>query len=104
PRIRRALLDMIMVSGPGLATFVGWAAISWLITGEGFAQFTSHYGNTAILAQSGQVKSGLGGGLTFAAVCTFVLAPAVVPSAAFAVARRWRRNWQVLTVPLVIYG
>jgi 4-amino-4-deoxy-L-arabinose transferase-like glycosyltransferase len=105
PRFRRALLDLLMVSGPGLAAFVGWAAISWLITGEAFAQFTSQYGNTAILAQSGQGSHGLGSGLEFAGVCIALLAPMGIPIAVLALVRRWRRpNWQVLLVPLTIYG
>ncbi|HEX9177200.1 MAG TPA: ABC transporter, partial [Mycobacterium sp.] len=29
PRLRRALLDMLLVSGPGFAAFVGWAVASW---------------------------------------------------------------------------
>ena len=53
PRLRRALLDLMLVSIPGFAAFVGWAVTSWLITGNAFAQFTSRYGNAAILAQSG---------------------------------------------------
>ena len=28
---------MIVMSGPGVAAFVGWAIASWLITGEAFA-------------------------------------------------------------------
>jgi hypothetical protein len=105
PRIQRALLDVIMVSGPGFAAFVGWAALSWLITGEGFAQFTSQYGNTAILAQSGQTKPDFDAGVLFAAVCVLLLAPTVLPIAVWAAARRWRgRCWHVLLVPLTIYG
>lgn len=105
PRIRRALLDMIMVSGPGFAAFVGWAAVSWLITGEAFAQFTSQYGNTAILDQSGQATTDFASGVLFAAVCSSLLAPTLLPIAVWGVARRWRRpNWQVLLVPLTIYG
>ena len=57
PRLRRALL----VSGPGLASLVGWAVASWLITGLPFAQFSSQYGNTAFLAQSGLATSDFGG-------------------------------------------
>jgi hypothetical protein len=76
-----------------------------LITGEAFAQFTSQYGNTAILEQSGQATPSFGHGLTFAAVCTLLLAPTLVPIAAWAIIRRWRRpNWPVLLVPLSIYG
>jgi hypothetical protein len=105
PRIRRALLDMIMVSGPGFAAFVGWAAVSWLITGEAFAQFTSQYGNTAILDQSGQATTDFASGALFAVVCTTLLAPTLLPIALWGIARRWGRpNWQVLLVPLTIYG
>ena len=105
PRVRRALLDAMMVSGPGFAAFLGWAAVSWLITGEAFAQFTSQYGNSAILEQSGQTKPAFGAGLIFAAVCISLLAPTLVPIAVWGTVRRWRRpNWQVLLVPLTIYG
>jgi len=61
PRLRRALLGPLLVSGPGLASFVGWAVASWLITGLPFAQFSSQYGNTAFLAQSGLATSDFGG-------------------------------------------
>lgn len=105
PRVRRALLDMLMVSGPGVVTFIGWAAVSWLITGEAFAQFTSQYGNSAILQQSGAVTTTFGAGLAFAAACTMLLAPTLVPIAVWCIARRWRTpNWRVLLVPLSIYG
>nr|WP_264022049.1 ABC transporter [Mycolicibacterium pyrenivorans] len=105
PRIRRALLDTILVSGPGVGAFVGWAAVSWLITGEAFAQFTSQYGNTAILEQSGTVATTFGGGLAFAAVCIMLLAPTLIPIALWAAARRrGTPGWPVLLVPLSIYG
>lgn len=105
PRIRRAALDMLMVSGPGLLTFVGWAGISWMITGEAFAQFTSQYGNAAILAQSGQVKAPFSAGLVYAVSCITLLAPTLVPIALWGVARRWRqRRYGVMLVPLAIYG
>ncbi|WP_242453793.1 ABC transporter [Mycolicibacterium sp. P9-64] len=105
PRFRRALLDTLLVSGPGFAAFVGWAGASWLITGEAFAQFTSQYGNAAILAQSGQPTETFTGGLTFALVCITLLAPTLVPLAVWCVIRRYRRpNWAVLLVPLMLYG
>jgi hypothetical protein len=105
PRVRRALLDMLLVSGPGFAAFVGWAAASWLITGEAFAQFTSQYGNAAILAQSGQPTQTFTAGLTFALVCTTLLAPTLVPIALWCGIRRYRcSNWSVLLVPLALYG
>ena len=105
PRSRRALLDLLMVSLPGFAAFLGWAAVSWLITGEAFAQFTSQYGNTSILAQSGQTKPEFFDGLSFAAVSITLLAPTLLPLAGWAVAHRWGRPyWPTVLVPLVIYG
>ncbi|MGZ8801057.1 MAG: phospholipid carrier-dependent glycosyltransferase [Mycobacterium sp.] len=105
PRIRRAMLDLLMVSGPGVATFLGWAAVSWLITGEAFAQFTSQYGNAAILQQSGQVTTNFGTGLVFAVACITLLAPTLVPIALWCAGRRWGTpGLQVMLVPLSIYG
>jgi hypothetical protein len=105
PRFRRALLDMLLVSGPGLAAFVGWAGASWLITGEAFAQFTSQYGNASILAQSGQATVTVGQGLTFALVCIALLAPTLVPLALWGGLRRYGHpNRSVLLVPLALYG
>jgi hypothetical protein len=105
PRFRRALLDTLLVSAPGFAAFVGWAAASWLITGEAFAQFTSQYGNASILAQSGQTGVSFTEGLTFALVCVTLLAPTLVPIALWCGVRRYRRpNWTVLLVPLSLYG
>ncbi|MDV3127579.1 ABC transporter [Mycobacterium sp. 21AC1] len=106
PRFRRALLDMFIVSGPGFASFVGWGVTSWLITGEAFAQFSSQYGNTAILEQSGGgATGGLAAGFTFAAVCITLLAPTLIPIGVWAGFARWRRpHWTVLIVPLTMYG
>ncbi|HEX5145296.1 MAG TPA: ABC transporter [Mycobacterium sp.] len=106
PRFRRALLDLLLVSGPGFAAFVGWAAASWLITGDAFAQFTSRYGNTAILAQSGGVAgSSIGGRFVFAVVCITLLAPTLIPISAWAGYLRWRRpDWAILLVPILLYG
>lgn len=105
PRWRRAILDMLIVSGPGVLAFFGWAAAGWLITGEAFAQFTSQYGNTAILEQSGQAAPNFGEGLEFAVVCIMLLAPAMIPLALWVAMQRWGRpNWQVLVVPLTMFG
>ncbi|MGV0642570.1 ABC transporter [Mycolicibacterium sp. XJ2546] len=105
PRLRRALLDMVMVSGPGLAAFLGWAGVSWLITGEAFGQFTSQYGNAAILEQSGHSAPNFGEGLTFAAICITLLAPTLMPLTILAVARRRRApDWHVLAPPVAIFG
>jgi hypothetical protein len=105
PRLRRAVLDMLIVSGPGVLAFIGWAIAGWLITGEAFAQFTSQYGNTAILAQSGNTAPTFLGGVHFSLMCMLVLAPTLIPIALWAIVRRWGRpNWQMLVVPLALFG
>nr|WP_235683543.1 ABC transporter [Mycolicibacterium fluoranthenivorans] len=106
PRIRRALLDLLLVSLPGAAAFVGWAATSWLITGDAFGQFSSQYGNSAILKQSGgAAATSFTGGLAFAAVCITLLAPTLLPIALWAgVARRHFPHRAVLAVPVLMYG
>ena len=105
PRLRRALLDVVLVSGPGLAAFLGWAATSWLITGLAFAQFSSQYGNAAILEQSGQTVPNFGDGIAFAAACILLLAPTLVPIALWAGVIRLRRPyWPTLIVPLALFG
>lgn len=105
PRLRRALLDLLIVSGPGFAAFVGWAVASWLITGEAFAQFSSQYGNAAILEQSGHESVGITAGLSFALTCITLLAPVLLPLGAWAIASRWGQwNWTVLVVPIAMFG
>jgi hypothetical protein len=106
PRIRRALLDFLMVSGPGFAAFVGWALASWLITGDALAQFTSQYGNTAIMEQVGSTAPvTLWSGLSYALISITLLAPTLLPIAVWAGFMRWRRpNWAVLAVPIAMFG
>ena len=105
PRLMRALLDVVLVSSPGLAAFLGWAATSWLITGQAFAQFSSQYGNAAILEQSGQTVPNFGDGIAFAAACMLLLAPTLVPIALWAGVIRLRRPyWPTLIVPLALFG
>ncbi|MGV1006251.1 MAG: ArnT family glycosyltransferase [Candidatus Nanopelagicales bacterium] len=105
PRIRRALLDLIIISAPGSVAFLGWAVASWLITGEAFAQFTSQYGNAAILKQSGAVQVGPIVGLGFAATCILLLAPTLIPLAGWAGFTRWRRPRAAMLIPpIAVFG
>ena len=105
PRVRRMLMDMLIVSGPGVAAFLGWAAAGWLITGEAFAQFTSQYGNAAIMEQSGAVAPSTTEAIGFAATCMMLLAPTLLPLALWTVMQRWGRpNWQMMIVPLGMFG
>jgi 4-amino-4-deoxy-L-arabinose transferase-like glycosyltransferase len=105
PRVLRAVLDVIVMCGPGLAAFAGWAVASWLITGQAFAQFSSEYGNKAILQQSGATPPGFLGGLSFAAICILLLAPTLVPIGVWAAFIRWGRpNSSMLIPPVVLFG
>lgn len=105
PRLLRAVLDVVLVAGPGLAVVAVWAATSWLITGEAFAQFSSIYGNTAILRQSGSTAPGIRDGLLFAAYSTALLAPGLAALTGCAVvARRSRSQLVALAVPFTVFG
>jgi 4-amino-4-deoxy-L-arabinose transferase-like glycosyltransferase len=106
PRFRRAFLGMLIVSGPGLAAFIGWAVASWMITGQAFAQFTSQYGNTAILEQEGaNTKPGFGEAVSFSVESFSLLAPTLALLIVGAiVARRGAPNWSMLVAPLAIFG
>ena len=105
PRLRRAILNLLLVSGPGFASFLGWAIASWLITGQPFAQFTSQYGNSAILQQTGQPVANFSEGVAFAASCIMLLAPTLVPLAVWAGVVRGRRPyWPTVIVPLALFG
>lgn len=105
-RRRRALLDGALIALPGFFAFLGWAATSWLITGQAFAQFTSQYGNSAIMQQSdGGTPEEFVPGLEFAFTSTVLLAPTLIPLALLAgVAGWWRRDWLPLLFPLLILG
>jgi hypothetical protein len=106
PRVRRALLDLIPVSGPGFLAFVGWAVASWLITRNAFAQFSSQYGNAAILQQEGgSGPATFGAGVSYALVSMTLLAPALLPIGVWAGYLRWGRPHRiVLIVPIVVFG
>ncbi|PQE00254.1 ABC transporter [Mycobacterium sp. EPG1] len=105
PRLKRALLDVILVSGPGIAAVLGWAAASWLITGEALAQFTSQYGNAAILEQSGGGAANIVAGLGYSGVCLLLLAPTLVPLMGWAAVTGLRRpTRQMLLSPILIFG
>jgi hypothetical protein len=53
-RIWRGLTDAVIFEIPFVTCFVGWAIVSYIITGQAFAQFTSVYGTTSQLKVSGQ--------------------------------------------------
>ncbi|WP_037187280.1 glycosyltransferase family 39 protein [Rhodococcus sp. UNC23MFCrub1.1] len=102
--LRRAVLDAVLVAGPGLIAFLGWATTSWLITGEAFAQFSSAYGNTAILAQSGGGTDDPVGNTASVLTALLALGPAIpllLPSVA---GLSWRRRDAEFLVAPILFG
>lgn len=72
-----AVLDGLLVAAPTVLAFVVWSATSWLITGSALAQFSSRYGNAAILEQSGGGSAGGLEAIAFSAAEIIVTAPAL---------------------------
>lgn len=104
-RFAGAAMDLVVVVAPVALAFVVWAATSWLITGQAFQQFTSQYGNSAILAQEGaSAPSHPIAALQYSVGATLILAP-VLPLllpivAALGVRRRDLQVW----VPILLLG
>ncbi|MDX2355917.1 ABC transporter [Dietzia sp. PP-33] len=72
-----AILDGVVLAAPTALAFLAWAATSWLVTGSALAQFSSRYGNAAILEQSGGGSTGGLSAIAFSAAEIVVLAPAL---------------------------
>lgn len=101
-RWQTALLDGVILAAPGALAFVAWAATSWLLTGQAFAQFSSQYGNSAIIEQSGGAASSGLSTFTYSAAEMLVLAPAlplIVPTVLVLAGRR--RDLEVLAATLM---
>lgn len=99
-RMPAVLVDALLVGLPAAAAFVLWAVVSWAVVGSPFEQFTSVYGNSALVA------GGTGGAAGTADVGRQLLwlvplAPLVLVAAAVQAVRR--RDPGVL-VPVVLFG
>lgn len=103
-RVRAALLDAVLITAPVLLAFGVWAATSWLITGEAFQQFSSAYGNTAILAQSGGGSTGGRAALTLTIGDVLALGPALLILVPIGVLLAWRRRDLDTLAALVGFG
>lgn len=97
-----AILDGLIVAAPSILAFLTWSAASWLITGSALAQFSSRYGNAAILEQSGGGSAGGVEALAFSLSEIIVLAPglALVGAAVVVLAVR-RRDPEPLALLLL---
>jgi hypothetical protein len=59
-RLQAAACDGLVFSLPVAASFIGWAVLSYVITGHAFEQFQSQYGNTSQIAVQGGVGHAYG--------------------------------------------
>ncbi|MFM7062377.1 MAG: hypothetical protein ACKO04_02625 [Actinomycetes bacterium] len=75
-------VDLAVVLFPPAAAFLGWAFASWVVIGEPFAQFTSQYGNSALVAASQAGNAELVGDLSAAGRLWFFLRQALVAAPA----------------------
>ena len=106
-RVRRmkAVTDAVVFCLPFTASFVGWAGVSWIITGHPFEQFSSIYGTSAQLktiAQEGGQPTGLAAARE-AVTAVVTLAPLLVVAAVAAFARAWRdRDVRILAIVTVL--
>jgi len=102
-RIMSGLTDLTVFLFPFVTSFVGWAVVSYVITGSLFNQFTSVYGTTA------QIRAGAGGGvvhlgpaLRLEVEALLYLAPLLVVVAALALMTAVRRRDSLILVPLSV--
>jgi len=51
-RVRSGLTAVSIILTPIVTAFLGWAAICWAFAGQPFPQFTSKYGNAALIASA----------------------------------------------------
>jgi hypothetical protein len=56
-RLQRTVLDVTLLAVPAVACMGLWAFASWAIIGEPFPQFTSEYGNSALVRAAGDSLS-----------------------------------------------
>ena len=101
---RRAILDAVLVAGPGTAVFLVWITTSWLITGEALAQLSSSYGNAAILTQSGGSSGDLIGTGLFSLGAVVALGPTLSVTLPLAVVLALRRRDLEFVVAPLLFG
>jgi len=75
-------LDLTVVLFPAVAAVVGWAFASWAVVGQPFAQFTSQYGNSALVEASQSGNTLLVGDASAAGRLWFFLRQLMVASPA----------------------
>jgi hypothetical protein len=102
-RVWAGLTDVVIFLMPIVTAFVGWAAVAWVITGQPFQQFTSKYGNAALIANSHIPIGTLSTRVLHEATAITYTGPlfTVIVVAALVVAAR-RRNVEILGVVSIL--
>jgi hypothetical protein len=106
-RRARVVGDVLLIGLPVAVAFVLWAVASWVIVGHPAEQFTSHYGNSAIIAGAqGATRAAASAkpSLSLPILQILVLAPLSLPVGAVAIWRGVRERKLVFLAPLVLFG
>jgi len=91
-RQREMVLDLAILSFPVVITMLAWAGASWAILGEPFPQFTSDYGNSALVRRAAADTILLIGDPSIAGRAWFYLRQVIVAApllAALAIGALW---------------
>ena len=103
-RLWAGATDAVVVVLPLIASFVLWAVVSWLLSGAAFAQFSSQYGNAAILQAADQAVLSLPQRVLFWIGETLGLAPSLLIALAIAGVVAWLWRMPEILPPLAIFG
>jgi hypothetical protein len=104
-RIWLALTDSTVLVLPILTSFVGWAAVSYVITGQPFQQFQSKYGNATLIANAHEAVGTLHSRLIHEVKAITSMAPLlIVIIVAALVVAVIRRNIGVLGFAAILGG
>ena len=103
-RIWTGIADLVIFEIPFTFAFVGWAVVSYVITGSPFQQFTSVYGTASQLAVSGGVPVTLKGRILQDVHDVFYLAPALPLIVIIALFLAWRRRDIGILAPITVVG
>jgi hypothetical protein len=104
--VNKALMDTFVIGLPFAAAFVSWAAVSWIITGHPFEQFSSIYGNSSQLRVINETAGSLAPtqALRRGLEATTALAPTLPVVAAVAVVLSTRRRDLRVLATLAVPG
>ena len=104
-RIWSGLTDATILLAPIVTCFVAWALVSYVIVGQPFEQFTSRYGNSALIAQSHVKAIHISARAVHEAHGIFYLGPAlpIIVVAALLVAA-YRRDAQIWVLAAMLGG